>query len=196
MRLSKASKIATSIVACTVVLVIGVLTLRRIRGPRPESKTISTGTIEPNADVPGDWLRLEIQEQVTFHIPAYLKSGSADRADGYRRFRSGGIEIQMDYGLTNHVTVCVLQSDQMRASAIKVETTKIDGREAKIERVDKIPFNLDDDEKLAVKGFLICVPNVGDNTHEFSVVGKYQSTEDYQTLLRIVDSIRFVNRRN
>lgn len=102
----------------------------------------------------------------------------------------------MDYGLAQHVTVCVAQSNQMQSSAIKVEPMIIDGREARIQRVDKIPFNLEDDADLAVSGFLICVPNVGDDAHEFSIVGKYKTPDHYQTLYRIVDSIQFLKKRS
>jgi hypothetical protein len=93
--------------------------------------------------------------------------------------------------LTQNVTGCTVQNNQLQASAIKVKPIGIDGKVGRIQRLDKTQFNVDDDASQAVKEILICVPNVGDNAHQFSVAGKYKSTEDDQTLSRIIDSIRF-----
>jgi hypothetical protein len=195
MPFSKLFKLTISIVVCAVVLVMCVFASSRVRRLVSASKAMSTNKREQESNAPRDWLKVEIQDRVVFYVPSSLQADPAEKVDGYRRFRSSGMEIQMDYGLTQHVTVCAVQNNQMQSSAIKVEPIRVDGKEGRIESIEKIPFNLEDDEKLAVKGFLICVPNVGDDAHEFGIVGKYKSPEDYQTLYRIVDSIKFLNRR-
>jgi len=191
MRFSRVLTITSVIVTSTIVLAIGVLVANRSRRANSDSKATSTRKAEQNPDAQRDWSRVEIEHGVALYLPAVLLSDPLDLGGGYKRFRSPNIEILVDYGLTQQVTGCIVQNNQLQASAIKVEPISVDGKEARIQRVDKIAFNVDDDAKLAVKGVLICVPNVGDNAHAFSVVGKYRSAEDYQTLSRIIDSIRF-----
>ena len=99
------------------------------------------------------------------------------------------MEILINYDSAEKVVACEIQ--KAHASRIKVEPISIDRKEAQVEWLEKTAFNLDDDASMAVKGFAICVPNVGDNVHSFSVVGKYRSAEDYRTLSRVLGSIRF-----
>src|SRR5947208_1787024 len=186
---SRMLKIIVLVVTAMSVVVGGAVIFHRVRRADSVSNILPTRKIEADVDVLNDWRRIEIQDQVDFYIPSDFRSDAVDRTGGFRRFRTDSMEILMDYGLAQHVTTCVVQSNEMTRSKMKFETVRIDGREGRVERLDRIPFNLEDDAELAVKGFLICVPDVGDGTHEFAVIGKYKSEQDYQTLCRILDSI-------
>jgi hypothetical protein len=154
-----------------------------------DNKDNSARKAEKNSDLPTDWSRVEIDDGITFDVPAVLRPAATYQTTGNWRFRSPDMEILINYDSAEKVVACEIQ--KAHASRIKVEPISIDRKEAQVEWLEKTAFNLEDDASMAVKGFAICVPNVGDNVHSFSAVGKYRSAEDYRTLSRVLGSIRF-----
>ncbi len=195
-RKMKELKIVVLIVAGTLALVFGTAVFQRVRRSNSVKNTASVTKNAVDADMPRDWRRIEIQDGVVVYVPPDLRSEVNDHAPGYRGFRNETMQVLMDYGRFNEVTTCIVQNGRRIDHQVILSDTRIDGREARIEKIDRMPFNLDDDAKLAGKGFEICVPDVGDGAHEFAVVGKYKSDQDYQTLYRIIDSIKFRSSRS
>ena len=189
-------KLPLLIALCTCAFVVGAIALWRthfVERLLPRTPEVSHAPLEKERDITPDWRRIEIQGDVVLYLPPDLRSEAYDQGSGYRAFRNSNTELVIAYDLINHVATCACLSDERITPRTRLGDAQLAGRQAKIERIDKIPFNLEDDVKLAVRGFAICVPDVGDGAHEFAVVGKYKSEQDYQTLARILDSIKFRN---
>lgn len=140
-------------------------------------------------DVLLDWQKIDMDGKAIFYIPADLRPVIKDTGYLYRAFRNDKMEVLMYYR-GNEGATCIASRNERLVTRAKITRTIVDGRAATLENIEKISFGLTDDKPL-LKGFVMCVPDVGDGQHEFIIVGKYQSEQDHQILQRIIGSIKF-----
>lgn len=144
----------------------------------------------PEPSVRPEWKKINMDGRVTFYVPADLAPGRLDVGEPYRAFRREGMEIMM---LSPHIGVgatCVMHNEE-NLSKHKVSKTKVAGRDATLLIHEIAVFGYFDPRRPdALKGITVCVPDAGDGEHEFSILARYKSEQDYQDIQRIVDSIR------
>ena len=159
-----------------------------VRQPARISDEPNLGS-QTERNVPADWQGINIEGNAAFFIPPGLRPVIHDTGSLYKAFRNDSMEVFMYYPSKKDGT-CILTKNESLVTKAKVTKTTVGGRDATMEHTEKTSFGLEDDRPI-LKGFIICVPDPGDGEHEFVIVGKYKSDQDYQILRRIIDSIRF-----
>lgn len=145
----------------------------------------------PNPSIEPEWKKINMDGRATFYVPADLAPGRLDAGEPYRAFYRGGMEIIMLSPRIGVGGTCVAHNEE-NLSKHKVSRIRVARREATLETHQIATFGYFDLRRPdALKGITICVPNVGDGEHEFSILARYKSEQDYQDIQRILDSIRF-----
>lgn len=146
----------------------------------------------PAAAARPGWRDVDMGGKVTFSIPADLETLDMETSPRpYASFRREGMGITMYPELIHVGGVCVDHREE-KLSKSKVKGTKVGGRDATVlyhEVTVFGPQDLNDSELL--KGITICVPDVGDGEHEFSIIAGYKDERDYQDVQQVIDSIEF-----
>jgi hypothetical protein len=140
---------------------------------------------------PPEWKKINMEGKATFHIPPSLKPEVLDAYPIYRAFHSEGLEVSMFYYRIGTGGPCIAHAEE-KLSKHKVSKTRVGGREATLLNIEKAVFgpqHLKEPEPL--RGLTICVPSVGDGEHEFNILVRYKSEQDFQDTQRIIDSIKF-----
>jgi hypothetical protein len=138
-----------------------------------------------------EWKEVDIDGKVTFRVPANLTTALIDTTSPYRAFRREGMDISVSRENIHTGGTCVIHGEE-NLSKSKVKRMRVAGRDATVLNLEVAAFgpqHLYDSELL--KGMTVCVPDVGDGEHEFSILARYKDERDYQDVLRIIDSIEF-----
>jgi hypothetical protein len=138
-----------------------------------------------------EWNKIDMDGKATFYVPADLRTVVLYASSPYRAFRREGMDIAMFYPNIRVGGTCIDHNEE-NLSKYKVSRTKVAGRDATILTLEVAVFgdqDIHDSEPL--KGMTICVPDMGDGEHEFSILARYKNEQDYQDIQRIIDSIQF-----
>ena len=145
----------------------------------------------PKPSVQPEWTKINMDGKVTFYVPADLKQGVLDAGEPYRAFYREGMEIAMFYPNIGAGGTCI-SHDKEELDKYKVRRTKVAGRDATFLTHEVAVFLYQDlSHPDALKGITMCVPDMGDGEHEFSILARYKNEQDYQDIQRIIDSIQF-----
>jgi hypothetical protein len=147
-------------------------------------------TSQTTAETPPGWQKIDMNGAVTFYIPPGLRPVIKDTPHLYSAFRNDSMEIFASYDLRSKIATCIVQNDKRVVPRTELTKTTVGGQVAFLENIEKITFDMYQTEPV-LKGVAICVHDVGDSKHQFAVVGMYKGDQDYQTLRRIIDSIKF-----
>ena len=129
--------------------------------------------------------------KATFYVPANMRAGVLYAAWPYRVFLREGMDIAMFYSNIRVGGTCIDHNEE-NLSKSKVSRTKVAGRDATILKLEVAAFDFGDlHNSELLKGVTICVPDVGDGEHEFSISARYKNEQDYQDIQQIIDSIHF-----
>jgi hypothetical protein len=158
-------------------------------GASAPRSTSADGRQKPSAQP--EWKKINMDGKATFYVPADMRTVEMYAASPYRAFRREGMDIAMFYPNIRVGGTCIDHNEE-NLSKYKVRRTKVAGRDATILTLEVAVFgtqDLHDSEPL--KGMTICVPDMGDRKHEFSILARYKNEQDYQDIQRIIDSIQF-----
>jgi hypothetical protein len=137
---------------------------------------------------PEGWQRIDMAGKATFHIPPGLREIKFDTDALSRTYRNDSLELLFIYDRS--VPVCYAQKDENIVPKSRLIKTKVDGKDATLENVDQIPLDSYKDGPV-VKGIMICVPEVDSSGYQFEILAKYKNEQDYENVLRVVNSIKF-----
>ena len=133
------------------------------------------------------WQKVDMNGEVVFYIPSNLRFVYKDTGYLYRAFRSNTMEFFI-YQRVEREPACAIHEKALREA--KPIETKVGGRMAIMENIERTSFEFDQNEPV-LKGLILCVNGINNNKGGFVIVGKYKTDEDYQNLWQIIDSIKF-----
>lgn len=175
----------------TFTLGITAAALWSIRQIGRSARPAASADARPDPSVQPEWKKINMDGKATFYVPADLTPGRLNAGEPYRAFHREGMEIMMFYPNIGAGGMC-LDHNEENLSKHKVSRTKVAGRDATLLTLDVAVLSYDDlSRPEALKGITICVPNIGDGEHEFSILARYKSEQDYQDIQRILNSIQF-----
>jgi hypothetical protein len=175
------------IAASTFILGITVFTLWTLRYFNGDEKITTVTNTE--AQFQSKWQKINIDNKASFYIPPGLEPQVRDTPYLYRSFRDEDMDILAVYYPRNANATCNIKNPEKVFLQSEWSKRTIDGRDASIGWVGKKPRDLEGDTPF-LETVIICVPNV-DGEYEFQMVAMYKKEQDYETVLKVINSIKF-----
>ena len=143
--------------------------------PKPEEIATQSG-----------WQEIDLDGKASFSIPRGLRKVFREAPKPYRDFRSENLEIFI-YQQSLGAPTCQEYAETL-ARKDRISNVSIGDRQAILQDIGETTFDIEANEPI-LKGFIICVPEIGGTG--MIVVGKYKTQQDYDVLRKIIESVEF-----
>jgi hypothetical protein len=182
------------IASCTFIIGISAFTLCTVKYFNKREKGYQSGELKPaspiEGNIPNNWQKVDMENKAFFYIPPSLESKIKNTNYLYRSFQNEDIDILAVYRRRDTNATCDMQNSKEIFPQSKWSKVTIDGKDATIGWVGKMPLDLESNTQF-LDTVIVCVPNVGDGGYEFQMVAMYKNEQDYRDVQRVINSIRF-----
>jgi len=155
------------------------LTTRRLRPKTADSK------IE-------GWKTISLDGKASFQVPLELSTKQTGIHRGMKSFVNDDIMLTAQYSFQSWLPPCFENADGPARRNRNLQQIQVGNRDATLVTLDHTFFfvNTGEDPSGPAKGFMICAPDA-DGRRGFLFVGRYKNEYGYETLQRIVGTIKF-----
>ncbi len=169
------------VLVCIVgIMEVASLTTKRLRPKTADSK------IER-------WKTISLDGKASFQVPLELSTKQTGIHSDMKSFADDDIMLTAQYNFQSWLHPCFEKADGPAKRNRNLQQIQVGNRDATIETLDHTFFSVGtgEDPSGPAKGFMICAPDAVDGRRGFLFVGRYKNEHAYETLQRIVGTIKF-----